>query len=364
MNITKGALAVLATLTLTISLSAQGTQTESHTGSNKSQTANGGMNDYIVSAKSGVINLVEGEANVTRARPFAIPQMLISGDDLKPGDTVTTGSSGRVELLLSPGSFLRLGNSSQIVFQFDKGFDRVKLVRGSAVIEASAMNSSIFVETPTAKCEIISTGLYRFNVGVDGKSEVVVRKGRALVSKTTIKENRQASIVNGSALISKVDKQDLDDLDDWSKTRARTLIASNKSLSRRAMKRSAGMAFVDNAWIFDPLGRFYTFLPFTGGFSSPYGWGYSVCNPYWYRAGWNGYYGGGGWSGGNGGSGRGGGSSGSGGSGSGSGSGNSSGGHQHYNPPSQLPQMPSSPSIQGDSGRGASSGAPAHNKHP
>jgi hypothetical protein len=94
----------------------------------------------------------------------------------------------------------------------------------------------------------VSTGLYRFNAGVDGKPEIIVRKGRALVSKTTVKENRQASVIGGAVQVSKLDKQDVDELDDWSKTRAKTLIASNKSLSRKAMKRSAGMALVDNAW--------------------------------------------------------------------------------------------------------------------
>src|SRR5713101_5685326 len=79
----------------------------------------GEMSKYIVSARAGVVNVVEGEATVTRARPFATPDMLISGDELLTGDTVKTGPRGRAEVLLNPGSFLRLGEGSEFVFLFD-----------------------------------------------------------------------------------------------------------------------------------------------------------------------------------------------------------------------------------------------------
>jgi hypothetical protein len=54
----------------------------------------GEMDKYVISAKAGVVNLVEGDARVMRARPFANPEILISGDELQNGDTVTTGVSG------------------------------------------------------------------------------------------------------------------------------------------------------------------------------------------------------------------------------------------------------------------------------
>jgi len=308
------------------------------------------MSDYVVSAKAGVVNIVEGEASVVRARPFAVPEMLISGDELQPGDAVKTGADGRAEILLNPGCYLRVGNGSQFVFLFD-GYtsNRVKLLSGSAVIEASAIDGYIFVETPKAKFEIASAGLYRFNVEAGAKPEIVVRKGRALVGDATIKDGRQAIVEGSTPVIAKVNKREVDALDDWSKTRAKALIAANDSLSNRGMRRTAGIASLNtNAWIYDPFCRCYTFLPFTGGFSSPYGWGYSNYNPYWYRFSWPGYYSGGS-NPGNGGSGNRGGSSGSG--GSGSGGGNSGGGHHHHDPP------PPPPPVFSDPGRSAGAGA-------
>lgn len=299
------------------------------------------LNKYVISAKAGVVNLIEGDAKVIRARPFAIPEMLTSGDELQSGDTVRTGTNGRVEILLNPGSYLRLGEQSEFVFLFDNfTSDKLKLLRGSAVLEASALEGSMFVETPKASFEIVRDGLYRFNIGADGKAEVAVRKGRVIAGGATIKEGKRA-VVGGSAAIAKLNKKDTDALDDWSKDRSKALIALNSGLSNVGMSRTLGMSFMRNAWIYDPFCRCYTFLPFAGGFSSPYGWNYPVCNPYGYyysrprynNGGWigGGSSGGGSHSGG-GGSGSGGGSGGGGSSGGGVGSGGG-GGHQPPPPP-------------------------------
>jgi hypothetical protein len=324
----------------------------------------GEMDKYVVSAKAGVVNLVEGDARVIRARPFAIPEMLISGDELQSGDKVKTGTSGRAEILLNPGCYLRLGAQSEFVFLFDNfTIDRLKLLRGSAVLEASAMEGSITVETPKARFEIARDGLYRFNVSPDGKAEVAVHKGRVVVGNTTIKEGKRAVVEGGTAAIASLNKQDADVLDDWSKDRSKALIALNSGLSNVGMSRTLGMSLLRNAWIYDPFCRCYTFLPFAGGFTSPYGWNYPVCNPYGYY-----YsrprYNNGGWIGGGssgGGSHSGGGSSGSGGSSGGGGSiggggGSSGGGGGRQSAPSSPP----SPSLGGGAAqRGAARETPA-----
>ena len=309
------------------------------------------MNKYVVSAKAGVVNLAEGDARVIRARAFAMPEVLISGDELQSGDTVKTGKTGRAEILLNPGCYLRLGEQSEFVFLFDNfTSDKLKLLRGSAVLEASAIDSSILVETPKTSFEIAREGLYRFNVDADGRAEVAVRKGRIFVGVTTIKEGKRAVVEGGTAAIAKLNKQDMDALDEWSKDRAKSLIALNSGLSNTGMMRTLGMSFMRNAWIYDPFCRCYTFLPMAGGFASPYGWNYPVCNPYGYY-----YYGGrynnGGWTGGggsggghpssgggsgNGGS-SGGGSNGGGGGSGGGGGGSIGGGGGHQNPPSPPP---------------------------
>ena len=311
----------------------------------------GEMDKYVISAKAGVVNLVEGDARVIRARPFAIPEILISGDELQGGDIVKTSTNGRAEILLNPGCYLRLGAESEFVFLFDNfTSDKLKLLRGSAVLEASAIESSVTVETPKAKFEIARDGLYRFNISPDGKTEVAVHKGRVLVGVTTIKEGKRAVVEGGTVAIAKLNKQDADVLDDWSKDRSKALIAANSRLSNVGMSRTLGMSFMRNAWIFDPFCRCYTFLPFAGGFTSPYGWDYPVCNPYGYY-----YsrprYNNGGWTGG--------GSTGSGsrsGGGS-SGSGGNSGGEASKRTRGEISYpAPRGGSIGGDGGSGGGGG--------
>lgn len=260
-------------------------------------------NQYVVSAKAGVVNMVDGAATVLRFKPFAMPEMLISGDELETGDTVSTGAGVHVEILLNPGCYLRLGERSEFVFLFDglSNENRIRLLRGSAIIEVSAIDHFMIVEAPHRKFGIARTGLYRFNVAANGKAEVVVRKGSVLIGRTEIKQGKRATADDGQPVVASFNKNEGDELDDWSKARARTLIAANKKLSNRGMKGNLAMGFVSNTWIYDPLCRCYTFLPYTGGFESPYGWRYSVCNPYWYsrpapgfnNGGWSGGYGGG-----------------------------------------------------------------------
>lgn len=302
------------------------------------------QNQYVVSAKAGLVNIVDGAASVRRFKPFAMPEMLISGDELETGDIVSSGQNCHAEILLNPGCYLRLGEHSEFVFLFDdlSHENRIRLLRGSAIIEVSAIDNFMVVEAPQGSFSIVRTGLYRFDVAADGKADVVVRKGLVLIGRTDIKQGKRATVVDGGApVIASFHKNEVDELDDWSKERARTLIAANKKLSKRSMKGNLAVGFVSNTWIYDPLSGFYTFLPYTGGFASPYGWGYSVCNPYWYRRPGPGFnYGGGS------GGGFGGGQTGGGG-------GSSTGGGGQSAPPSMPSPATSSPSRSAGSNQDA-----------
>jgi len=262
-----------------------------------------------------------------------------------------------------------LGERSQFVFLYDNiETDKLKLTRGSAVLEASTIEIPISIETPRNTFQIIREGLYRFNVDSDGKVDLAVRKGRAIVGSTTIKEGKHALVEGDTAAIAKLDKKDVDDLDGWSKERARSLIAANRGLSSSGMRQTLSRSLLYNAWIYDPFSRCYTFLPFGGGFSSPYGWDYSVLNPffsyfYYYpprrynNGSGSGSYSGGGSQAGSG-SQTGGGSRGS--TGGTTGGGSRAGGGGHTGSPSTgggTMRTPSPPSFGGGADRGAARGS-------
>src|SRR6185436_9306889 len=68
---------------------------------------------FVISAKAGGINAIAGEASVHSRGETDWQQLLIT-DDLEAGDHVRTAFDGRVEILLNPGSYLRLGGNSEV----------------------------------------------------------------------------------------------------------------------------------------------------------------------------------------------------------------------------------------------------------
>jgi uncharacterized membrane protein YgcG len=236
---------------------------------------------YVVSAKAGVVNVIEGDASSRHDK--ADWAKLVPGDELREGDTVKTGANGRIEILLTPGCYLRLAENTEFILS-DTSVNKFKIeiIGGSALIEASVIEDPMTVATPKTEFSIIRKGIYRFNVAADGKVEAAVRKGRIASGNTVVKGDKKAVFDNGTLVIASYNKKDADSFDLWSKDRAKTLIAANRSLSNRNINRSALFGFVSNVWIRDSQCGCYTFLPFGNGFSSPYGWDYAVCNPFWY----------------------------------------------------------------------------------
>jgi hypothetical protein len=237
---------------------------------------------YIVSAKSGIVSIIDGD--VTFKRGTSVWESLLEGDELKAGDVIKTGATGRAEILLNPGTYLRIAEDSEFAFPDLASFKlKLSLLKGTAILETSVVDVSIKFTTPQYMFTITRDGLYRFSATPEGKSEVMIRKGRLTVAGAEIKDGKKVVIENGPPAILAFDKKAEDDFDTWSKTRARTIIASNKKLSNSRMKSSVMAGFYRNAWIYDPFSRSYTFLPGGIGLSSPYGFNYSNCNPFWYR---------------------------------------------------------------------------------
>jgi hypothetical protein len=292
------------------------------------------QSQYVVSAKAGVVNIVEGDVSFLRDGKS---DMLIAGDTLRAGDSVKTGRDGRAEILLNPGSYLRLSSNTEFVFSDTRiHMLGMKLMKGSAIIEASVIIEAITVVTPQGEFPLNNGGLYRFNIGESESSEIIARNGKLLAGGVLVKEGKKAIITKGAPTITPFNKKIEDDFDLWSKERARVIVAANKKLSNRALRRNSSLSMSGNAWVFNPFTGSYTFLPGFWGVSSPYGFGYSSCNPYTHWRNRNpGYTGGGG-------TGYSGGGSGSGGSTGGGGNTGGGGVGRGSNGPATPPSGPSS----------------------
>lgn len=243
----------------------------------------------VISAHAGGVNHVSGDVRVRRAAS-ADWLALSTPDELKSGDTVRTGATGRVEILLNPGSYFRAGGNTEFTLaSADLDELRVELARGSAVVEATGygdMNLSIDVAVPGAIVKILRSGVYRINVPASGPAEVAVTKGRAVVGSTILKGGKYARVSGGNVEVSKLDKQLRDELDMWSRDRGKELAKANERLNRRAVRSAFLLGNIDNIfgeswsnngyWFFNADVRCYTFLPFGIGWRSPYGYGYGM----------------------------------------------------------------------------------------
>jgi uncharacterized membrane protein YgcG len=278
------------------------------------------MMQYVISTKAGLVNYVQGNANVkaTATVPMGTP--------------IKTGPEGFAEILLNPGSYLRLGPDSEAVLE---GIELVnvsiRLVAGSAVIEATGFSKEmpLRVTSKDLNLKIIKDGVYSFagdevrivegQLQIDG-NKTVYKKGW-VVSKTTAY---------------KAPKDELQTVELWSRNRSKLIAAANTNIAN-SLRRSSGPPSWYDVWLWDPSFGAYTYMP-GYRFRSPYGYRYRSIQETYYP---------GGNSAGNSAadaSRAGGGSNSSGGFGGGS-SGGSSGGGGGFSPPPVRADPPSRPSM-------------------
>ena len=216
-------------------------------------------------------------------------------DDLNAGDRVRTDYDGRVEILLNPGSYLRVGGDSEVELSDNTLANlEVRLLRGTAIVEATGADGlelNISISTPHTKLAIVRQGLYRLNVVPGDATELIVRKGRVILSDshTKVKGGNKVVFSATNVSVAKLTKeekksQEKEEVDVWSKDRAETLAKANRRISER-MLTSAFASFRDSdpfstsrlgLWFYNSRAGCYTFLPFFYGWGSPYGNSYST----------------------------------------------------------------------------------------
>jgi hypothetical protein len=257
---------------------------------------------FIISARAGGVNAVTGRASMRHGNTEW--QQLTIKEDLEAGDVVKTGLDGRVEMLLNPGSYMRIGENSEFELS-DNSLENleVRLIRGTAIVEVTGADDEelfIGITTPHTRMSIVRRGLYRVNVVPGDTTELIVRKGRVMLegSHTKVKGGNKVVFSNSSFSVAKLENTDKDDLESWSKTRAQALAKENSRISGRTLNALAssfrhdwsypGLVGRSGFWIYSSGGNCYTFIPFYSSYGSPYGGFYS-----------NSFYGGGlGWGGG------------------------------------------------------------------
>ena len=267
---------------------------------------------FVISAKAGGINAITGQASV-HSRGETDWQQLVITDDLDAGDRVRTAFDGRVEILLNPGSYLRLGGNSEVELSNNSLENlEVRLLRGTAIVEATGaedLDLNINISTPHTKLAIVRQGLYRLNVVPENATELIVRKGRVILSDshTKVKGGNKVVFNATNVSVAKLTKEEKkasesEEVDIWSKERGKMLAKANSRIDNRSLN-SAFAVFSgldgftrdpfsgrNGIWFYNTNSRCYTFLPFYYGWNSPYGsYGTSIYYPPAYYPRGNGY---------------------------------------------------------------------------
>jgi hypothetical protein len=198
-------------------------------------------------SEGGVTNVVEGDA--TYSGGGSAPQPLTPRQEFQNNDVVVVGDRSRVEILLNPGTYLRLGSNSQLLF-VDLSPDnlKLKLLKGSAVVEVLIRqfegNSPSFGDvrdkfttyqpitllTPDAQFATATGGVYSCVVDSDGRGFLKVFKGVAVVLGDLIKEGTMTALGERVPVPRKFNAKEEDALELWSRKRGVALVALNKSL--------------------------------------------------------------------------------------------------------------------------------------
>ncbi len=249
---------------------------------------------YLVSSKAGFVNRVEGKVNL-KSPDSALEAMgkASMGAQMKEGDRLSTEAGSHAELLLSPGSYLRLDEKTEIEAvrtMFDH--TRFDVIQGSVILEVGEIDKKLPLEigTPRSVVTINKMGIYR--IDVMGKDVAVsVRKGEAflgtreqLLANSAIKigGNKVYRLMGDAApQTAKLSTKVFDAFDQWSYMQAESLVAANYGMLSRSRSRGALLS----GWVYDPMSNRYTFIPGSWRYATPYGFAfysqYAYCDWCW-----------------------------------------------------------------------------------
>ena len=224
----------------------------------------------------GTVNYVLGQATLNGE---SLSQSFAGSVAVQTNQLLDTGQ-GKVELLLTPGVFLRLGPDGELrMVSPDAPSVAFEVVKGEAILEAAQLfkgvRLSVLMDGSTTN--ITKPGLYVFDADRRGigvlAGEAVVYQGNAHV---TLKIGHGLLVFAGQPLKSR--KLDMavmenDPLFIWSRQRSGFQAMANVQADQAIL---AGPGDYDGEWYWDVALDCYAFLPLDGIVWSPFGWGFSA----------------------------------------------------------------------------------------
>lgn len=227
------------------------------------------------STQPGLINFVEGIVYLNNA---VLPQDVKDLGRMKEGESLHT-LDGRVEILLSPGVFLRVDEMSKIKMLSNRLLGtRVEIAAGSVLVECVEVhryNEIDFLHNG-AFVRLKKKGLYRIDTFparlrvYDGEAEARLPFGAV----ADIKKGREVMLMTGAN--GKFNRKEEDNLTRWSHVRAEFLASVNLAAARALL--NSDILWQLSAWRWSDHFHCYAYIPYNRGIHSYYG--YRYWNPF------------------------------------------------------------------------------------
>lgn len=186
----------------------------------------------VISTHSGLVNYHEGSVFV---EDQPLDQKFGTFSTLKDGSTLRT-ENGRVEILLTPGVFLRLDENSAVRMLSNALTDtRVEFLRGAAIVDSNqaAPGNSLVLVYKAYQVRFPKPGVYR----LDSETEVFeTYTGQAEILSAgqpakSIDESHQFFFSIGTET-NKYGEGAIDNFSEWARNRAETITADNRAAAQ------------------------------------------------------------------------------------------------------------------------------------
>jgi hypothetical protein len=226
------------------------------------------MLQFVISTKAGLVNYVQGTANVKPTQSVAT------------GVPIKTGPEGFAEILLNPGSFLRLGqNSEAILDNAELTNVSLRVIAGTAVIEAGGFTKEtpLKIRAGDLHVLIIKDGVYVVEPG-----QVKIAEGQVQIDGEQ-KTYKKGWVVSKTGAL-KFSKTSPLEVEMWSRNRSNLIAVSNANISNTIRRQPSLASSFHNVWLWDPSFGGFTFIP-GYRYRSPYGYRYQSVEETYYIGG-------------------------------------------------------------------------------
>lgn len=234
---------------------------------------------YSISARPGGINFVQGKVTVN-SRP--VGQALVGKLFLNSGDTLAT-VAGKVEVVLTPGFFLRVGDNSSVHMLSVSMVDvRFEVLQGEVIadIDELVQENNVNIQEHNAAITIKKPGLYRITAGQPASVAVIAGKIEIQLGNSKLEVSKGKEVEIADTLVKrKLDLQQTDDLYAWSNIRSEYDSGASLQTAQRAYNASlapdlSGADFAPG-WFWNDMFDSWAWLPGGDlGFFSPFGYGF------------------------------------------------------------------------------------------